>query len=211
MAGPRKSARARKPATRKTTDKNASPARARKPRSPRRKSAASKDIVKALVAARDPGERRARSGARRVQADKSGEDRGFAQALRGTQFTSQGRRLSLRALDVDILYQPRRQGLAENPTRPLAARQDRAEAPVSSRVTPSLRGASETSEPGMTRTQAARILAMKRSSSWRNRVLSLDSVRAEFSTSSDADPVSVAPRLTLVILAAAWLVPWATL
>src|SRR5260221_5530248 len=147
MAGPRKSARARKPAIRKTAGKNASPARACKPRSGRRKSAA------ALVAARDPGERRARSAARRVQADKSREDRGFAQALRGTQFTSQGRRLSLRALDVDILYQPRRQGLAENPTRPLAARQDRAEAPVSSRVTPSFRGASETSEPGIRRMQ----------------------------------------------------------
>src|SRR6266404_4969265 len=58
---------------------------------------------------------------------------------------------------------------------------------------------------------AARILAMKRSSSWRNRVLSLDSVRAEFSTSSDADPVSVAAGLTLVILAAAYWVPCATL
>ena len=46
MAGPRKSARARKPAIRKTAGKNASPARARKPRSGRRKSAASKTSPK---------------------------------------------------------------------------------------------------------------------------------------------------------------------
>jgi Protein of unknown function (DUF3175) len=46
MAGPRKSARARKPATRKPAGKNASPARARKPRSGRRKSAASKTSPK---------------------------------------------------------------------------------------------------------------------------------------------------------------------
>src|SRR5713226_4162502 len=90
-------------------------------------------IAKALVAARDPGERRARSETRRVQTDRPEEDRGFPQALGGTQFASQGGRLSLRALDVDILYQPCRQDLAENATRPLAARQDRAEAPVSSR------------------------------------------------------------------------------
>ena len=59
-------------------------------------------------------------------------------------------------------------------------------------------------------TYAARMLAMKRSSSARRRVLSLDSVRAEFSTSSEADPVSVAPRLTCMMLAAASLVPCAT-
>src|SRR6267154_1920882 len=46
MAGPRKSARARKPAIRKPAGKNASPARARKPRSGRRKSAASKTSPK---------------------------------------------------------------------------------------------------------------------------------------------------------------------
>jgi hypothetical protein len=46
MAGPRISARARKPATRKTAGKKASPARARKPRSPQRKSAASKTSPK---------------------------------------------------------------------------------------------------------------------------------------------------------------------
>src|ERR1700738_4324309 len=57
---------------------------------------------------------------------------------------------------------------------------------------------------------AARIFAMKRSSSSRNRVLSLERVLAEFNTSSDADPVSVAPRLTCMILAAASWVPCAT-
>src|SRR3954453_2337096 len=54
------------------------------------------------------------------------------------------------------------------------------------------------------------IFAMKRSSSSRRRVLSLDSVRAEFSTSSEAAPVSVAPRLTCMTLAAASWVPCAT-
>src|SRR5258706_1509525 len=111
------------------------------------------DIAKALVAARDPGERCARSATRRLQADKPKEDRGFAQALGGTQVASQGGRLSLRALDADILYQPCRQDLAENPTRPPTARQDRTETPVSSRLTPSFRGASETSEPGIRRLQ----------------------------------------------------------
>ena len=57
---------------------------------------------------------------------------------------------------------------------------------------------------------AARILAMKRSSSARRRVLSLDNVRAECSTFSEAEPVSVAPRLTCMMLAAASCVPWAT-
>ena len=46
MAEPRKSVRARKPGTRKTAGNNARPARARKPRSPRRKSAASKTSPK---------------------------------------------------------------------------------------------------------------------------------------------------------------------
>ena len=91
------------------------------------------EIAKALVAARHPGERRARSATRRLQADKSKEDRVFAQALGGTQFASQGGRLSLRALDADVLYQPCRQELVESATRPLAARQDRVEAPVPSR------------------------------------------------------------------------------
>ena len=51
---------------------------------------------------------------------------------------------------------------------------------------------------------------MKRSSSSRRRVLSLDRLRAEFSTSSEAEPVSVAPRLTCMTLAAASCVPCAT-
>jgi hypothetical protein len=140
-------------------------------------------IAKALVAARDPGERRARSEKRRVQTDRPEENRGFAQALRGTQFTSQGRRLSLGALDVDVLYQPRRQGLAENAARPVAARQDRVEAPVREglnhchsgarvkRANPESRSYGARfrvragARPGMTRNHAARILAMKRSSS----------------------------------------------
>ncbi len=51
---------------------------------------------------------------------------------------------------------------------------------------------------------------MKRSSSSRKRVLSLDRLRAEFSTSSEAEPVSVAPRLTCMTLVAASCVPCAT-
>src|SRR5207253_10379539 len=60
------------------------------------------------------------------------------------------------------------------------------------------------------RLHAALIFAMKRSSSSRSRVLSVDSVRAEFNTSSEAEPVSVAPRLTCMTLAAASCVPCAT-
>ena len=50
---------------------------------------------------------------------------------------------------------------------------------------------------------AARMLRMKRSSSSRSRKLSLESVLAEFNTSLDAAPVSLAPRLTCMMLAAA--------
>src|SRR5829696_9481488 len=57
---------------------------------------------------------------------------------------------------------------------------------------------------------AALIFAMKRSSSSRRRALSLDRVRAELSTSSEAAPVSVAPRLTCMTLVAASCVPCAT-
>ena len=59
-------------------------------------------------------------------------------------------------------------------------------------------------------TYAARIFAMKRSSSSRSRALSLDKVLAEFNTSSEAAPVSVAPRLTCMMFAAASWVPCAT-
>src|ERR1700686_488780 len=89
-------------------------------------------IAKALVATRDAGERRARSATRRLQTAQPEENRGFAKAHGGTQFVPQGRRLSLGALDVDVLFQPRRHDLAENATRPVAARQDRVQAPVSS-------------------------------------------------------------------------------
>ncbi len=60
------------------------------------------------------------------------------------------------------------------------------------------------------RRYAALILAMKRSSSSRSRALSLERVLAECSTSSEAEPVSVAPRLTCMMLAAASSVPRAT-
>ena len=51
---------------------------------------------------------------------------------------------------------------------------------------------------------------MKRSSSSRSRALSFDSERAEFSTSPEADPVSVAPRLTCMTFSEAACVPRAT-
>src|SRR2546429_60847 len=50
---------------------------------------------------------------------------------------------------------------------------------------------------------------MNRSSSDRNLALSADSVCAECSTSLEAEPVSLAPRLTLVILRATSWVPCA--
>src|SRR5882762_9502755 len=52
---------------------------------------------------------------------------------------------------------------------------------------------------------------MKRSSSALSRVLSLDSALAEFKTSPDAAPVSVAPRVTSTIFDVASRVPCATL
>src|SRR6476661_867279 len=57
---------------------------------------------------------------------------------------------------------------------------------------------------------AARMFAMKRSSSSRSRVLSAERLLAEFNTSPEAEPVSVAPRLTCMMLAAASWVPCAT-
>ena len=41
---------------------------------------------------------------------------------------------------------------------------------------------------------AARMFDMKRSSSSRKRVLSVERIGAEFNTFADAEPVSVAPR-----------------
>src|SRR6266542_491700 len=84
-------------------------------------------VTQALVTAGHAGKRRARSRARRVQTDQCEEDRGFTQAVRGTQFTPQDRRLSLGALDADLLYQPRRQEFAQSPARPAATREDRIE------------------------------------------------------------------------------------
>src|SRR5712691_7806051 len=65
--------------------------------------------AKTLVAARHERERRARSASRRVQADQREEDRGLAEAFGGTQRAPQIRRLSLGAVDADLLHQPRRQ------------------------------------------------------------------------------------------------------
>src|SRR3981081_3298246 len=79
-------------------------------------------VAKALVATRDPGERRARSQARRLHAAGSKADRSVAEALGGTQFAPQGRLLSLGVVDADVLYQPRRQDLVENAARAAAAR-----------------------------------------------------------------------------------------
>jgi len=134
MAEHRRTAHSRKAATRKTASKNTRKTTVRKASSARRKSSPKKEgVAKALVAASNAGKRRARSETRRLQANQREENRSIAQALGGTKFTPQDGRLSLRALDADLLYQPRRQDLAENARRPIAARQDRTEAAVSSR------------------------------------------------------------------------------
>ena len=89
------------------------------------------NVEQTMVAAGHPGKRRARSQARRLQTDKREENRGVAQAIGGTQFAPQGRRLSLGAVDADLLYQPRRQDIAENTTHATGAREGRVEASVS--------------------------------------------------------------------------------
>src|SRR6202022_14511 len=118
MAERRKTANSRKPATRKTTRKTS----ARKVDTARRKSGARKASPKRW--------------SQRVtrESDEREEDRGLAQALSRTQFAPQGRRLSLGALDADVLYQPRRQDLAKDATRAAAAGEGRVEAAVWKRV-----------------------------------------------------------------------------
>src|SRR5215831_19957013 len=88
----------------------------------------------ALVAARHRKERRARSRSRGVQAHQCKENCHVAEALGGTQRAPKIRGLSLRAIDADLLYQPRRQEPAEHRTRPAGARENRVEAAVSSRM-----------------------------------------------------------------------------
>ena len=90
--------------------------------------------IKALVAARHKGKRRARSETRRLQTCQRKEDRSIAQALGGAQFAPQGRRLSFSAIDADFLHQPRRQDITEDPARPVGAGQGGIEAAVSSRL-----------------------------------------------------------------------------
>src|SRR5262249_55840748 len=97
-------------------------------------------IAKTLVATRDTRKRRARPQARRVQADQREENRGFAQALRRTELAPQVRRLSVGAIDVDLLHQSRRQDLAEDAADAAGTREDRTEAPVRKRVTAVLPG-----------------------------------------------------------------------
>src|SRR5260370_41536600 len=100
-----------------------------------------------MVAARHKGKRRTGSEAWRLQTDRPEENRGIAQALGGTKFAPQDRRLSLGAVDAVVLYQPCRQDAAEKPTRPAAARQDRAGAAVSSRVILSVVPAKAATQP----------------------------------------------------------------
>lgn len=139
----------------------------------------------ALVATRDAGERCARPEARRLQTSRSKKDRGLAEALRRTQFATQGQPLSISAVDAHVLHQSCRQDATGHAEETARTRQGRTQAPVSSRGISRRCGA-----------QAARTLFMNRSSSWRSRVLSVDRVCAESSTSADAAPVSAAPLLT---------------
>jgi hypothetical protein len=144
MPARRKPAHSRKTATHKTASKTAAKTTA-------------EGVAKALVATRDPGERRARSQARCLHAAGSKADRSIAQALGGTQLAPQDRRLSLGAVDADVLYQPRRQDLAQDAARAAAARQDRVEAAVWKRVIPSSRRTHllwNTESPGHRRAEA---------------------------------------------------------
>ena len=76
---------------------------------------------------------------RRLQTDKREENRGVPQTIGRTKFTPQDRRLSLGAVDADLLHQPRRQNFAESTTHAIGAREGRTEASVSPRLTSSRR------------------------------------------------------------------------
>ena len=124
-------------ATRSRTTASSRPKTAsRKAGSAQRQSVAkTQSVSEALVAARDRRERCARSEARRFHLAGSEANRGIAEALGGTQFAPQGRRLSLGALDADVLCQSCREDLAEDPARTAGARQGRTEAAVWEGVT----------------------------------------------------------------------------
>lgn len=68
-----------------------------------------RQIFATMVAPGDRAQRRARPETGGVQARKRKEDRGVIEALRGKELTPQDRRLSLGALDADLLHQSRRQ------------------------------------------------------------------------------------------------------
>jgi hypothetical protein len=91
-------------------------------------------IAEAMVAASHPGKRCTRSEARRLHADQREEDRGVAEAIRRTQFAPQIGRVSIGAVDADLLYQPRRKDLAEDAARKVRTREGRVEASVRERV-----------------------------------------------------------------------------
>ena len=67
---------------------------------------------------------------RSVGSHEREKDRGVAETLRGEQFAPQIRRLSIGAVDADLLYQPRRKDAAENPARAAGAREGGIEASV---------------------------------------------------------------------------------
>ena len=154
MAGPRKSAGASKRATHKpAARKKIGSARDPKRRSARRKSASRKTSPKrwSQPVTRESDALDLRQGVFKLTSPKK-----IAASLKRSAERSSRRKAGAYrsdALDADILYQPCRQDFAENPTRPPTARQDRAETPVSSRLTPSFRDAGETSEPGIRRSQ----------------------------------------------------------
>ena len=72
--------------------------------------------------------------ARRVQADQREEDRSIAEVLGGAQLAPEIRRLSLGALDADLLHQSRRQEPAEDGARPAGTGEGRIETPVRQRI-----------------------------------------------------------------------------
>jgi hypothetical protein len=130
MAEHRRTAHSRKAAARKTASKRTRKTTVRKAGSARGKSSPKKASPKrwSQRVTRESDALDLKHGV-----FKQTNARGIAQALGGTKFTPQGRRLSLGALDADLLYQPRRQDVAKNATRPAAARQGGVEATVSSR------------------------------------------------------------------------------
>src|SRR5262249_53409737 len=87
-------------------------------------------VAATLVTTRDARERRAGPEEGCVQADEREEDRLVLEAIGRAQLPPQVRRLSLGAVDADVLHQSSGQDPAEDATRAARGREAGAEAPV---------------------------------------------------------------------------------